>query len=263
MKKCGFVKSVGIRLKNNGGKMKKIKLIIFVLITIFALGQVYTHPPKGGVGELVHKSNKCIIRKKIQNNGEIFIIKIIKNKMNYKVNTNNGGDVDFYLNSNFFEPTTPIGEVIVNGKVVNNKVKRGGYFTTNGGAPTISLYNRPKSLYSTQTRYITIKNGTINESMLISRLSKWKTYRTLLGEDKDGNLILIHSGINGLLSVEDITMIGESEGMINSLMFDGGSSIEVLLKDGTFKHKYHSVSDIEKKIFKIHKPFVYITGVFK
>jgi exopolysaccharide biosynthesis protein len=243
--------------------MKKIKLIIFVLITNFALGQVYTHPPKGGVRELVHKSNKCIIRKKIQNNGEIFIIKIFKNKMNYKVNTNNGGIVDFYLNSNFFEPTSPIGEVIVNGKVVNNKVKRGGYFTSNGGEPTISLYNRPNSLYSTQTKYITIKNGTLNKSMFVSRLSKLKTYRTLLGEDKNGNLILIHSGINGLLSVEDITRIGKSEGMITSLMFDGGSSIEVLLKDGTFKHKYHSVSDIDKKRFKIHKPFVYITGAFK
>jgi hypothetical protein len=246
--------------------MKKIKFIIFVifvLITNFTFEQAYSRPQKGGVVELVHKSNKCIIRKKIQNNGEIFIIKIFKNKMNYKVNTNNGGDVDFYLNSNFFGPTSPIGEVIVNGKVVNNKVKRGGYFTSNGGGPTISLYNRPNSLYSTQTKYITIKNGTLNESMFISRLSKWKTYRTLLGEDKNGNLILIHSGINGLLSVEDITIIGKSESMINSLMFDGGSSIEVLLKDGTFKHKYHSVSDIEKKIFKIHKPFVYITGVFK
>ena len=84
--------------------MKKIKLIIFVLITYFAFGQVYSRLPRGegGGGELVHKSNKCIIRKKIQNNGEIFIIKIFKNKMNYKVNTNNGGDVDFYLNSNFF-----------------------------------------------------------------------------------------------------------------------------------------------------------------
>jgi exopolysaccharide biosynthesis protein len=83
-----------------------------------------------------------------------------------------------------------------------------------------------------------------------------------LGKDKEGNLILIHSGVNGLVSVEDITLMGKSEGMVNALMFDGGSSIEILVKDGNFIHKYHSVSDEDKKRFKIHKPFVYITGKF-
>ena len=182
--------------------------------------------------------------------------------MNYKVDTDNREKVDFYLNSNFFTPTSPIGEVIVNGKVVNGKVKRGGYFTSNGGVPTITLNNRPSSSYSTQTKYVTIKNGILNKSMFVSRLSKWKTYRTLLGKDKEGNLILIHSGVNGLVSVEDITLMGKSEGMVNALMFDGGSSIEILVKDGNFIHKYHSVSDEGKKRFKIHKPFVYITGKF-
>jgi hypothetical protein len=239
-------------------KTKMTLLLVFLLIiTVFAK----PINPTVNYGVL-HKSNKCIISKKKFGNGEIYTVKILKNKMNYKVDTDNREKVDFYLNSNFFTPTSPIGEVIVNGKVVNGKVKRGGYFTSNGGVPTITLNNRPPSSYSTQTKYVTIKNGILNKSMFVSRLSKWKTYRTLLGKDKEGNLILIHSGVNGLVSVEDITLMGKSEGMVNALMFDGGSSIEILVKDGNFIHKYHSVSDEDKKRFKIHKPFVYITGKF-
>ena len=239
-------------------KTKMTLLLVFLLI-ITVLAKPINPTVNYGV---LHKSNKCTISKKKFGNGEIYTVKILKNKMNYKVDTDNREKVDFYLNSNFFTPTSPIGEVIVNGKVVNGKVKRGGYFTSNGGVPTITLNNRPSSSYSTQTKYVTIKNGILNKSMFVSRLSKWKTYRTLLGKDKEGNLILIHSGVNGLVSVEDITLMGKSEGMVNALMFDGGSSIEILVQDGNFIHKYHSVSDEGKKRFKIHKPFVYITGKF-
>ena len=212
--------------------------------------------------QISHQSNRCSVRKSTFGSGDVYIIKIFKGKMNYKVNTKNDGNFDFYLNSNFFTNTNPIGEVIVNGKIINKKVNRGGYFSSNGNNPTISLYDRPISLYSTQTKYIGIKNGVLNQSMFKSKLSKWKTYRTLLGKDKDGNLILIHSGKNGLVSIEDICVMGKSEGMINALIFDGGSSIEVLVKDGNYKHNYHSVSDDTKKRLKIHKPFSYITGKF-
>jgi hypothetical protein len=209
-----------------------------------------------------HQSNRCSVRKTRFGGGDVYIIKIFKGKMNYKVDTKNEGNFDFYLNSNFFTNTSPIGEVIVNGKTINEKVSRGGYFSSNGGNPTISLYDRPNSTYSTQTKYIGIKNSVLNHTMFKSKLSKWKTYRTLLGKDKDGNLILIHSGKNGLVSIEDICVMGKSEGMVNALIFDGGSSIEVLVKDGNYKHNYHSVSDDDKKRLKIHKPFSYITGKF-
>lgn len=238
-------------------KITILSLLFITLVAVFAKPSYNMMKDQNS-----HQSARCSVRKTTFEGGDLFIIKIFKGKMNYKVGTKNEGNFDFYLNSNFFTNTRPIGEVIVDGRIVNNKVSRGGYFSSNGGNSTISLYDRPASLYSTQTRYIGIKNGVLNKSMFNSKLSKWKTYRTLLGKDKDGNLILIHSGKNGLVSIEDICVMGKSEGMINALIFDGGSSIEVLVKDGDFKHNYHSVSDDNKKRLNIHKPFSYITGKF-
>ena len=240
----------------------KTKISLLILTFILFVGIVANTSDKLIKNDFIHSSKRCVVKKIYFGKGDVFIIKIFKNKMNYTVDTKNNGNVDFYLNSNFFTNQSPIGEVVVNGKSINKKVKRGGYFTSNGGNPAITLYSRPSSLYSTQTKYIGIKNGVLNESMFKSRLSKWKTYRTLLGKDKDGNLILIHSGKNGLVSIKDISTIGKSEGMIDALIFDGGSSIEVLVKDGNYTHCYHSVSDIDKKRLKIHKPFTYITGKF-
>lgn len=238
----------------------KITLLSFLFI-VFVV--VFASPSRNwSKNPILHQSSKCSVKKLTFGGGDVFIIKIFKGKMNYKVDTKNEGNFDFYLNSNFFTNTNPIGEVMVDGKTINKKVTKGGYFTSNGNNPTITLYDRPTSLYSTQTKYIGIKNGVLNKSMFKSKLSKWKTYRTLLGKDKDGNLILIHSGKSGLVSVEDISLMGKSEGMVNALIFDGGSSIEVLVKDGNYKHNYHSVSDDTKRRLKIHKPFSYITGKF-
>jgi hypothetical protein len=240
----------------------KTKISLFILTFILFVGIFANSSDKSIKNDFLHTSKRCTVKKISFGTGDIFIVKIFKNKMSYKVDSKNDENVDFYLNSNFFTNQSPIGEVLVNGKLINKKVKMGGYFTSNGGNPTITLYSRPSSLYSTQTKYIGIKNGVLNESMFKSRLSKWKTYRTLLGKDKDGNLILIHSGRNGLVSIKDISIMGKSEGMIDALIFDGGSSIEVLVKDNNYTHLYHSVSDIDKKRLKIHKPFSYITGKF-
>ena len=240
----------------------KITKISTIILSIMMFSFIGISSSKLNLNSKGHLSKKCQLKKLDINGGEVFVIKIFKNNMNYKVNNNNSGDVDFYLNSNFFTNTNPIGEVIINNKTINKSVKGGGYFTSDGGQPTISLYNRPNSEYSTQTKYIGIKNGKLNTNMFVSKLSKWKTYRTLLGKDLNGDLILVHSGRNGILNIEEISKIGKSEGMYNALIFDGGSSIEVYLKDGNFEHRYHSVSDTQKKLQKIHKPFVYITGKF-
>lgn len=240
----------------------KLKITILLLITT-TVGVILAKSKDYSLFYgTIHSSKKCSVKKNKLGNGEVYIVKINKSTMSYKVDTKNTGEVDFYLNSNFFTNTRPIGEVLVNGKIVNGKVKGGGYFHTTGGDAKITLGNRSNALYSTQTKYIGIRNGVLNQNMFKSKLSRWKTYRTLLGKNMNGDLILVHSGKNGLLSNEDICKIGKEEGMVDALLFDGGSSIEVLLVDGTFKHQYHSVSDETKQRLKIHKPFAYITGKF-
>ena len=79
-------------------KTKMTLLLVFLLI-ITVLAKPINPTVNYGV---LHKSNKCTISKKKFGNGEIYTVKILKNKMNYKVDTDNREKVDFYLNSNFF-----------------------------------------------------------------------------------------------------------------------------------------------------------------
>ena len=67
-----------------------------------------------------------------------------------------------------------------------------------------------------------------------SSFARIQTYRTLLGKNSNGDLILLHSGDDGLLSIRDICKLGLKEGIINGLIFDGGSSVEIKVKDNGY-----------------------------
>ena len=69
------------------------------------------------------------------------------------------------------------------------------------------LSERNKILMSNPDVRDKIKNGILNKSMFVSRLSKWKTYRTLLGKDKEGNLYAVNflkEGTIGKVTVKGI-----------------------------------------------------------
>ena len=216
---------------------------------------------------LEHTSDKCdVYNVPVSNskrlNGSVYVIVLKKNQMNFKVTNTNETSNDFYMNSNFFA-NGPIGEVKIDGETKNRKKLGGGFFTSNGGSPKLYLNSRPNSVkYSSQTHLIGIKNGVVNRRICKQKWAKLKTYRILIGKDKDNNTIVIHSGNGGFQTIKDVCEIGVKYGVVNGLLFDGGSSVNVGLKDGFYSHTFQSVSTISKQLVGIHKPYTYIVGNF-
>ena len=209
-------------------------------------------------------NNKFFVKSVKFKDSDLKILTIKKNSMNFSVSTENHQNFDFYMNSNFFTKSgDPIGEVIINGKKINNRVKYGGFFYVINGVPGISSGSRPKNVqYSCQTKYIGIINGKINKRITNSGINKDKAYRTLIGKNKQGDLIIIHSDRFGMISMTDICEIGVQKGITLGLIFDGGSSVDIGITDKNQSHSFKSVPSFAKALANIDEPPVYITGKF-
>ena len=216
--------------------------------------------------KVIHSSNKCEVSSYNVNNskysdGKIYSIKIFKNKMNFEV-TKNPSNFDFSINSNFFA-SKPLGEVIIDSKIVNRRVYGGGFFISNGKNFDFTINSRPKNInYSSQTHLVGIKNGKLNNSIMYQRWSKVSAYRILLGKDRYGNFLALHSDRYSPISIKEICEIGIKEGMIVGLVFDGGTSVDVKINDGLYSHRFSVVPNFTRAFDKDLQPPVYIAGNF-
>lgn len=191
--------------------------------------------------------------------GTITIIRIRKNYFNYKVVNKSHTDFNFYVNSNYFS-TKPVGEVIINGKKISQTRRGGGFFTSNGKTPKFYFGSHPKVKYSSQTHTVALIEGNLNYRIFKYKWAKYRLPRLLIGEDKLGNLILIHSNINGGCSIESISRIAKTNGVYNGLIFDGGASIEIGIKSDGINYHYQQVPDVIRKINGTPTPWVFIVG---
>jgi hypothetical protein len=245
-----------------------MKTLLTVILFIVGLTTFIYSKSRINENYLEHSSKKCKVYKipiinKNGLDGSTYIIIINKNQMSYSVSDKNETNNHFYINSNFFSNYGPIGEVKIDGKIKHPKKSGGGYFTSTNGIPSICFYKHSKNVKSScQTHLIGVKNGVINNSICKTKWGKWKTHRILIGIDNQKNIVVIHSGNMGFLSIKDICKIGVNYGMVNGLLFDGGSSVEVGIKDGSYSHHFQSVSDFGKLLGNIHKPYTYIVGNF-
>jgi len=195
-------------------------------------------------------------------NGKIFVIKIFKNKMKFEV-TKSPNKFDFYINSNFFS-SKPIGEVLINNKVEIKRKNNGGFFVSHNNFFDFTVNKRPNNVkFSTQTHLVGIKNGKINYGIMHQRWSRFPAYRILLGKDKEGNFVALHSDRYAQISIKEICEIGIREGLITGLVFDGGTSVDVEINDGTYSHEFSAVPSFARNFHKNLQPPVYIVGNFK
>lgn len=205
------------------------------------------------------KSKKFVIQNVSYKTSSLYVITIKKNTMKFGVTKKTPYDNEFYMNSNFFKNSKkPIGEVIINRKVINPKENYGGYFYTVNGNPMISIGSHPKNVeFSSQTKYIGIKNNKINNNIVDKPLNSQKEYRTLIGKNQNGDLIVIHSARDGKISMRNICEIGLNYGIQIGLIFDGGSSVDIGLNDHSFKS-----IPFGKTLIGIDEPPVFIVGNF-
>ena len=117
-------------------------------------------------------------------------------------------------------------------------------------------------MYSSQTHTPLIKNGVGYTKMFNKKWARYRLPRLVIGENKNGDIVVVHTiGTTGC-SISEFYQISKSLGMVNALMFDGGASIEVGVKYKSINYKYQIHSDISRKIFNIPTPSVFIIGNF-
>lgn len=233
-------------------KTLKVTLIVLV-VTIFACS---TYKPKQLVQPEPHNTT-------ITSESDYNIFTINKNEMTFGVTDKKPVDSDFYTNSNFFTSESPIGLVVVDGKKLNNRSVGGGYFYVKNGKPHVSAKKCPKNVdYASQTILWAIDNGVVNEYLLTQGHSKLERYRTILGEDKDGNIVMISSTRLGLVTIKEIVDFAITKGITEAILLDGGTSVDYKFTDDDDTAYFESVPETLKPLFEIKKPTTYIYGNF-
>ena len=186
-----------------------------------------------------------------------------KKKMSYGVSLERPKNKDFVLNSNFFTDNAPIGLVLDAGRILNPKVRGGGFFYVKNNIPYIGQRVPKKTESASQTFLVGIKDGRKNVKILSPETAKEKTYRSLLGEDGDGNFILIVTGDHFCrASIEEMLDIGLDFGIETGVLFDGGPSVDYKL--GLSKTSYSFKANVLFNGLRLAEdPMVYIHGSLK
>lgn len=196
--------------------------------------------------------------------GDFNILVIPKGSMRFGVSKKKPVNSDFYINSNFFSKSNrPIGLVVIKGKRINNRVAGGGYFYVKNGIPYVKAKSCPSGVeYSSQTILWGIDNGIKNKRLFRTRNGQERVYRTIMGENSKGEIMVISSNRTGLVTIKEIVDFAYNEGMVEGILLDGGSSVDYKFNDGNRKTILQSVPFGLKSILDIGEPTTYIYGNF-
>jgi hypothetical protein len=178
---------------------------------------------------------------------------VTKNKENY----------DFFVNSNFFTKRKEvIGGLVINGKKENTQLNKGGSFVVKNGKPYIVFNKVKKCDYLSQSIVWVIKNTNLNTRMLSQRHANKKVMRLLMGKNTNGEIVLIHSNPLVLVTMSDIVEYAKSQGIVDGIILDSGSSVDLSLGTKDYSHSIKALPSFVKKKINIHEPVVYIAGNF-
>jgi exopolysaccharide biosynthesis protein len=181
--------------------------------------------------------------------------------MKFGVSTKKPNKSDFYTNSNFFTNKSAIGLVVVNGKKINSKTIGGGYFYVTNGVAHVSSKKCPKNVdFASQTILWGIDNGVKNKKLFKTSHGKLKRYRTIIGENNNGEIMIISSDRLGLVTIKEIIDFAYNKGMNEGILLDGGTSVDYKFSDDKNSVCFESVPSDLKPLFKIKKPTTYIYG---
>jgi hypothetical protein len=174
---------------------------------------------------------------------------VTKNKENY----------DFFVNSNFFTKRKEvIGGLVINGKKENTQLNKGGSFVVKNGKPYIVFNKVKKCDYLSQSIVWVIKNTNLNTRMLSQRHANEKVMRLLMGKNTNGEIVLIHSNPLVLVTMSDIVEYAKSQGIVDGIILDSGSSVDLSLGTKDYSHSIKALPSFVKKKINIHEPVVYI-----
>jgi exopolysaccharide biosynthesis protein len=115
--------------------------------------------------------------------------------------------------------------------------------------------------YASQTILWAIDNGRVNESLLKKAHAKLERHRTIMGENDQGQIMIISSSSYlSLVTIEEIINFAIEKGMVEAILLDGGTSVDYKCTNGVESVDFSSVPENLKPTFGITKPFTYIFG---
>ena len=192
------------------------------------------------------------------------VIHIDNDQMDFGVSETRPIDSDFYINSNFFSDNAPIGLVVVNGKRKSRRVRGGGFFYVLNGNPCVKSLKCPTwTKFASQTILWGIDNGEINHRLIKTKHAKQKRYRTLMGQNKDEEIIVISSNRIGLVTIKEILEFSLKFNIVDGILLDGGTSVDYKFSDDNATTTFSSVPHSLKNSLDIKHPTTYIYGNFK
>lgn len=196
---------------------------------------------------------------KILENNDLRVF-IFNKSCEFKVSNGVPNEAFFYMNSNFFDKkNNPLGLVVVNGKKYSNRTDGGAYFYVLNGNPYVSRKCPYYTDYSSQSHLWVISNGYVNTSLTKTTHSKEKTYRNIVGQDKEGNIIIIVSKMNGMVTIKDLINEGKHFKMYNAVIFDGGTSVDYKFDNGDYNVSFKSLPNWIGYISGYGNPTTYIS----
>ena len=218
---------------------------------------------------LLFCSTSCDIKKiyissKIESEKYFNVLRISKNEMDFGVSNEKPEDSDFYVNSNFFnKERNAIGLVVINKLRYSNRRAGGGFFYVVNNKPYISNYCPPMTEFASQSILWAIKNGIKNEELFDKSHAKKNVYRSLLGQNSEGDVIVVSSNRIGFVTIKEIIEFSEKIGVNNALLLDGGTSVDYKFTDSDDEITFQSIPNTIKKAMKIGQPTTYIYGNYK
>ena len=192
----------------------------------------------------------------------VFIIK--PGEMSFEVTDKKPVNSDFYINSNFFtENNNPIGLVVINSKRKSNKTKGGGFFYVKNNKPHVKSKNCPRNTkYASQTILWAIDDGAINKSLIKQPHANQLRYRSLIGQTKNDDIIIISSNRLGLVTIKDLLDFSDKYNIVDGILLDGGSSVDYKFMDNNQTISFMSIPIGLKSFTSIGSPTTYIHGNF-
>jgi hypothetical protein len=179
-------------------------------------------------------------------------------KVTFGVSSSRPSGKRFYMNSNFFDKKA-IGLVVEDGVKKSNRVSGGGYFYCLNNQVNVKRGQCPKKVdYASQTILWGIDDGVVNNYLIKQNHAKRLTYRNIVGKNKNGDIIVIVSNFGGVVTIKEVIDEGLKQGMVEGVLFDGGSSVEYKFNDGEYSSSFIALSDEGKKIMGVDKPTTYI-----
>lgn len=229
--------------------MKKITVLVIIIVLLI-------------VGCGVNKSLHMSI---VQTNNNFNVLILKKDEMNFGVSNKKPENADFYINSNFFtKSNNPIGLVVIDKLRHSDRQIGGGYFYVVNGIPHVSSKYCPKMTdYASQSILWAIDNGVKNEGLFNTKHGNKNVYRTVMGQNKDGDIIVVSSNRLGFVTIKEIVDYSESIGMVEGILLDGGTSVDYKFSDDSNEIEFQSIPDMVKSSMDIDQPTTYIYGNFK